>query len=134
MDIIYRSTKEELTPGNLKDLFSSVDYAVCLTPDELFRAVMASTHIVAAWDGPVPVGFIRSMDDCIYSATIDLLLVRPNYRRRGVARALLRHLLAEIEAIRYISVSPNESANNRLYTDFGFQVIDGAGLLQRENV
>ena len=134
MDIIYRSTKEELTPDKLKDLFSSVDYAACLTPDELFQAVMASTHIVAAWDGPVPVGFIRSMDDYIYSATIDLLLVRPSYRRRGIARKLLKHLLTEIGVIRYISVSPNESANNRLYTDFGFQVIDGAGLLQKENL
>ena len=133
MDILYSNSKKEFTPDTLKDLFTSVGYAAALTKDELFEALMASTHIVAAWDGPLPVGFIRSMDDTVYCANIDLLLVRPGYRKRGIATELIRRLLIDLRAIRCISVSPSESKNNRLYTPFGFAPIEGAGLLQKES-
>ena len=133
MDIVYSSSKEGFTPDNLKKLFTSVGYARRLTPEELFRAVMASTHVVAAWDGPLPVGFIRSMDDAVYCANIDLLLVTPRYQRRGIAKALIGRLLEDLSAVRYLSVSPSESKNNRLYTQYGFQAVEGAGLLQKEN-
>ena len=129
----YSNSKNDFTPDHLKSLFASVHYAEKLKPDELFEAILASTHVVAAWDGSLLVGFIRSMDDTIYCANIDLLLVRPDYQKRGIARELIRRLLLDIETIQCISVSPSESKNNRLYTGFGFQIVEGAGLLQKDN-
>lgn len=117
--------------ADLKSLFSSVGWAECLTEQELFDAIRVSSHSVVVYDADVLVGFIRSMDDGIYSASIDLLVVRPNYQHKGIGSELLRHLLSQIEHIRYISVSPNDKSTFRLYERFGFVEMTQGGYLQK---
>ena len=132
-EIIYRTDKM-IDPSLLKDLFNSVGWAQDLSADKLQFVIFNSSHAITAWDKHRLVGLIRSMDDNGYSANIDLLLVHKDYQGQGIATHMIEKLLDEIKHIQYISTSPNESKNFKLYTRFGFQIIADAGLLQKTNI
>ena len=118
----------------LRALFDSVGWAQMLTDAELQLAIDKSSHLVTAWDDTELVGLIRSMDDGIYSANIDLLLVHTDYQNKGIGTTLITKLLEQMSNIKCISTSPNESKNFGLYQRCGFKLVDGSGLLQLENV
>ena len=61
------------------------------------------------------------------------LYVAPQYRRSGIARALLQHVVGHARAAGAYRVSLQTEAGNtpalRLYTAAGFQAVDGLQLL-----
>ena len=77
-------------------------------------------------------GVVRSMDDGIWSANIDCLVVHRDYQRQGIAGAMLDALLRDISHIQYISVSPNASEMVPFYQRHGFLLVTDGRLLQRE--
>lgn len=118
---------------DLTELFHSVNWEVNTSPNILLKAMLNSTHVVTAWDGNKLVGIIRSMDDSVWSANIDCLVVHREYQNRGIGTKLIDELLSQIKHILYISVSPNEAKNIGFYLKFGFKTIDGSVLLQLYN-
>ena len=119
--------------AELKALFSSVGWADGLSDRQLLAAMQHSSHAVTARVDGVLAGIVRSMDDGIWSATIDCMVVHAAYQRQGIAGAMLRALLRELSGIRYVSVSPNSSDTVPLYLKNGFSRIEDGSLLQLEH-
>lgn len=126
------SPSEPYGAEELKALFSSVGWSDGLSADTLLAAMRNSSHAVTARMDGVLVGIVRSMDDGIWSANIDCMVVHAAYQRRGIAGAMLRALLHELSGIRYISVAPNDAGTVPLYLKNGFTLIEDGRLLQRE--
>ena len=128
-----RTNTEGLNIENTSSLFQSVAWGSSLTPENMLHAVMASDHIVTAWDGDTLIGLVRSLDDGVWSSNIDCMMVRRENQRKGVARAMITKLLEQLKDISYISVSPNEKYIIPLYTSVGFRLIENGSLLQIDN-
>lgn len=130
---IKYSKKKMIDSENVKRLFDSVGWGQGLTPDTLQCVLFRSSHAISAWDGKKLVGFIRSMDDDIYSANIDLLLVHKDYWNRGIATEMIRRLMLSLSHIQHISTSPKNKMDFSKFQHFGFEEVSGSGLLQRRN-
>ena len=128
--IRYKPRGTEYTAKELKELFSSVGWAQDITEKELYKAIKQSSHMVIHREKGKLVGLARSMDDGIYSANIDLVVVHHDYQGCGIAKRLIEDLKEQLHEIQYISVSPNESSNVFLYQKCGFTLVDDARLLQ----
>ena len=97
-----------ISKTELKALFESVGWAQGMTAEELYDAVKHFSHYIfeRADDGFL-IGFARSMDDGIYSANIDIVVVHSMYQGRDIAKRMILRLLKQLEKVKYISVSPN---------------------------
>lgn len=124
------STSKSLDSESLKDLFNSVGWDLDTPPEMLSLAMGNASHIVTAYDDSHLIGLIRSMDDGMWHANIDCLVVHKDYQRTGVGTQLLNELLKLLKDVSTISVSPNESKNFAFYEKFGFKQIEDGGLLQ----
>ena len=132
IDYILNS-HEKIEETQLFNLFNSVNWESANDVHRLQKAFQNSSHVISAWDGQNLVGIIRSMDDNVWSATIDCLVVHKDYQLKGVGSSLLSKLLNELQHISYISVSPNDSIYNAFYQKKGFKIISGSCLLQIKN-
>ena len=121
-----RNFKEEQIEG----LFKSVGQFSGGFPDKLKIALRNSSKVISAWDKGRLVGLIRGLDDGIWQATIDCLVVDPQYQGRGIASKLLRDLLCEYEGILYVSVVPDEKKNVTFYQNHGFEIMEEGTPLQ----
>lgn len=128
--MIILSNEKRFSEDDLADLFHSVGWEKDTSPSILFKAMQNSSHIVSAWDGKKLVGIIRSMDDFVWSANIDCLVVHKEYQNMGIGTSLVEELLKQIKHILCISVSPNEKENIGFYLRFGFKIIEDSRLLQ----
>lgn len=125
--------KLSIDAKELKDLFTSVGWATMLSEDELYKAITNSSHLATYYKDGKLVAIARSMDDGIYSANIDLVVVHRDYQGCGIAKQVVKSLLNELQHIKYINVSPNESKNISLYLECGFSIIEDGCVLQLEN-
>ena len=55
---------------------------------------LSKTENVGAWDGTKLVGSVRVLSDGYFFATIPDIFVHPEYRRRGIGRALMQRALS----------------------------------------
>ncbi|HEY0872971.1 MAG TPA: ribosomal protein S18-alanine N-acetyltransferase [Vicinamibacterales bacterium] len=89
---------------------------------EVMLSSPASRLYVVRADGPDIVGFCGcwSFDDELH---INTVAVRADWRRRGVAYALLKHVLADTGAVRAtLEVRRSNAAAIALYQKLGFRV------------
>ena len=119
--------------SQLKALFDSVGWEKDVPPDVLAKAMINATPrvLVAVHDNEI-VGLVRSMDDGVWSANIDCCVVKAGYQRKGIGTALVKALLKELGDIKYINVSPDESANALFYEKIGFRLVPDGRLLKIE--
>ncbi len=127
--IVYKEIKD-FPREQLAELFASVEWETPEDAPMLVRAFANSTRVISAWDGERLVGIIRSMDDDLWSANIDCLVVHRSYQRQGIGSALVKRLLERLSHVKYVSVSPSERENIGFYEKLGFTVIEGGALLQ----
>lgn len=127
--ITYREQKD-FTEAQLEALFLSVGWYSGKFPEKLRQAFSHSSRVLSAWDGDRLVGLIRGLDDGVWQATIDCLLVHPAYQGRHIASTLLRRLLAIYESFLYIDVVPDEKRNVGFYQKHGFHIMEEGTPLQ----
>ncbi len=113
------------TLHDLKELFSSVGWKSAEAPEMLQKAFISASHVVSAWNNETLVGIIHSMDDGIWCANIDCLVVHKKYQGRGISKLLLSELLKDLKNVRYINVCPDELISFYIYKPFGFKLIQG---------
>jgi [ribosomal protein S18]-alanine N-acetyltransferase len=77
---------------------------------------------VAIADGQTA-GYLVARTLCEGESEILDLAVAPEFRRRGVARALLQELLARPDHSFFLEVRASNSAAIKLYKSFGFQEV-----------
>lgn len=131
--MITYECKKEFEPQQMEELFLSVGWFSGRFPEKLVIAMRNSSKIISAWDGDVLVGLVRGLDDGGWQATIDCLLVRPDYQGQGIASALLQKLLTEYRDFLYVDVIPEEKKNVSFYEKHGFKVMKEGTPLQIVN-
>lgn len=127
--IVYKHIKD-YDATQLQELFMSVEWFSGNFPDKLQLALHNSSRVISAWDEDKLVGLIRGLDDGIWQATIDCLLVNPAYQRKGIASTLLKLLLKEYADFLYIDVVPDEHKNVAFYENHGFKIMSEGTPLQ----
>lgn len=117
--IEYRYTKD-FDEKQIEELFLSVSWPSGKFLNKLKMALHNSSKVISAWDGEKLIGLIRGLDDGIWQATIDCLLVNPEHQGIGIASTLLKRLLDDYKEFCYVDVVPDEKKNVEFYLKHGF--------------
>jgi GNAT superfamily N-acetyltransferase len=110
-----------IRPATPKD----VPALVGLAPTSAQRAQhiagwVAGGFVVVADDGGTPVGYGVMRDIFFMEPFIELVLVAPSARRRGVGRAIVRHFVAAAGPRVWISTNQSNLPMQALIADEGF--------------
>lgn len=88
------TTLDGVTPGQLQGFF--VDWPNPPSPDTFHRVLAGSYRVVLAVSGGQVIGFVQAVSDGVLTAYIPLLEVLPEWQGRGVGRALMTRMQAEL--------------------------------------
>ena len=88
------------------------------TPAALRRSFAASQHVAIAWDDDLVVGTARLLSDGVCNAYLVDVWTRSSHRRRGVASAMLRDLMAQVPGL-HIGLQTDDA--QPLYASLGFR-------------
>src|SRR5712691_5372667 len=91
MSIQFRQGDGALPPED----FLKLARRVCPREYDCSRvgSALACTINIGAWDGMILVGSVRVLSDGYLFSTVPELMVDPEYRRRGLGRALMARAL-----------------------------------------
>lgn len=94
--------------------------------DEINRRAFANSICVIALIDGQQVGFARASGDRTLFARISDVIVRPDYRGKGIGKALVQALLEHPELSTVTTWTLNTSDAHELYERFGFRrALDG---------
>ena len=124
------SQQKEFEEEQLRELFQSVGWQSGRRPDKLGAAFRGSSRVLSAWDGNRLVGLIRGLDDGVWQASIDCLLVHRDYQGQGVASTLVERMKEQYREFLYLSVVPDERKNVAFYRKHGFHVMTEGTAMQ----
>ena len=127
---IELTEEKRFSAKEAQDLVLSVGWISGQYPQRLHRALLNSSTVVTAWDGPRLAGLLRVLDDGGMLAYIHDVLVRPEYQGRGIASAMLERVKAKYADYPYLEVMPEESRNATFYEKHGFRRMGDAAALQ----
>ena len=89
--ITYKDT-HDFKAEELQDLFLSLEWSSGHFPDKLVIAMKHFETVYTAWDGDKLVGLVCAMDDSVMTAYIHYMLVRPEYQKMGIGKALIEKM------------------------------------------
>lgn len=114
----------------LISLYGSVGWtAYTDDPDALVRAVAASTFVVTARHDGELIGLARGLSDDVSIFYLQDLLVRPEWQRHGVGRALLLECLERFGHVRQkVLITDDEERQHRFYEAVGYREGGSLGL------
>jgi len=115
--------ESNLLLDDLLSLYDSVGWAAYTRdPAGLQTALRNSTYVVAAWRDGQLIGLARVLSDDISIVYIQDILVRPEFQRGGVGRALLAHLLERFAHVRsVVLLTDSDEKQLRFYASLGFK-------------
>ena len=88
------------------------------TAEALRRSFQQSQHVVFARDGDRVVGMARLLSDGVCNAYLVDVWTASVYRRRGIASAMIRHLLEQVPG-QHVGLQTDHDRD--LYTSLGFK-------------
>lgn len=96
--------------------------AFSVEPPEFLAALIAGSRWIAhaydpAADGQL-IGFARAISDGIATAYLSSVMVAPDYRRRGVGRALVQRIMQGRDAVKFVLHSQHDATP--FYAAIGF--------------
>lgn len=94
MPIEYSETRE-LRRDDMLALYQANEWSAAEKPDELHRALVGSHSLVTAWDNQRLIGLGNAISDGALVVYYPHLLVLPEYRGRGIGRAIVQRLAAK---------------------------------------
>lgn len=133
MNIIFKDTKD-FTQEQVEELFLSVHWLSGKYPQQLTKALKASSTVITAWDGEKLIGLIRALDDGGMVAFLHYLLVHPDYQGHGIAVRLLTMIKEKYKDYLYINLMPDEKKNITFYEKHGFKVLEEGAAMQIRNL
>jgi GNAT superfamily N-acetyltransferase len=118
-------TVPSVDPADLLDLYESVGWkAYTRDPKGLATAVANSTYIVEARVNGELVGLARGLSDDVSIFYLQDILVRPEWQRRGVGKALMLDCLERFRHVRsQVLLTDDLPAQHRFYEAMGYQDI-----------
>lgn len=115
----------DLDREELQSLFLSVEWSSGHYPDKLVEAMRHYATVCTAWDGDRLVGLASVMDDCVMTAYVHYLLVRPEYQHRGIGRRLVEMVKERYkDYLRIVLISYNAEVG--FYESCGFKKSEGS--------
>lgn len=133
MTQITYTDEKTFTQEDTERLFLSVGWVSSRYPQRLYKALMGSSCVLTAWDGPRLVGLVRVLDDGEMCAYMHYVLVDPEYHGHGIASTLVNMVKERYRDFLYIEVMPEESKNAAFYQRFGFRVMEDGVAMQIGN-
>ncbi len=114
---------ETVASAELADLYASVGWSVyAREPQALGTAVDNSSYVVTARVGGNLVGLARGLSDDISIFYLQDILVRPEYQRQGLGRAMLAKCLDHYGHVRQkVLLTDDDPAQHRFYESAGYQ-------------
>jgi GNAT superfamily N-acetyltransferase len=88
------------------------------TPAALRRSFAAAQHVAIAWDDDLVVGTARLLSDGVCNAYLVDVWTRSSHRRRGVATAMIRDLMARVPG-HHIALQTDDAQT--FYESLGFR-------------
>jgi len=79
---------------------------------------------LGVWDNDRLIGFARVLNDGVYRALIDDVVVDESYRRKGIGTQIMKHLLARLEHVEEVFLRTGEEMIP-FYERFGFAASSG---------
>ena len=107
MTIAYSTSIEHLDDADLSGFLGHWDFEP--PAGTLLQILSRSTEVVLARDveSSVLCGYITALSDKVACAYISALEVRPEYRRQGIATALLKQMVGRLDVFGvYLSCAP----------------------------
>ncbi|MDJ0496541.1 MAG: GNAT family N-acetyltransferase [Acidimicrobiia bacterium] len=116
-------TVESVATADLVELYESVEWgAYTQDPAALATAVSNSTYVVEARAGNELIGLARGLSDDSSIFYLQDILVRPDWQRRGVGRALLDRCLERFQHVRTkVLLTDDQPAQHNFYRASGFR-------------
>ena len=127
--MVTYSFERTFTQDQVQTLFASVGWVSAEYPSRLHKALMGSSAVVAAWEGPYLVVLARALDDGELVAYLHYVLVDPACQGRGIASGLIARMKERYRNYLYLEVMPEESKNAPFYERQGFTLMqDGSAM------
>jgi ribosomal protein S18 acetylase RimI-like enzyme len=115
---------DAVEPDEYRRLLRSVAWRLPDHPDATLRSALATTwNVTARTPAGTLVGLARVLDDGALYASVWDVIVRPEYQRQGLGRALMAEVLSHT-AGRYLVSLVSTAAGEPLYRQEGFQERD----------
>ena len=122
-----RTTLDGIMPAQLGGFFEG--WPTPPTPETLHHLLAGAPYLALAVEEGEVVGFVYAISDGVLCAYIPLLEVRAAWRGRGVASALMRSLLEQLDGLYMVDTACDEDLAP-FYERFGLR--RGTAMVRRD--
>lgn len=114
----------------IKALYEESGWTAYLADDEkLSRAIKNSLFTLGYMDDDELIAFIRCVGDAEHVILVQDLIVKKDYRRKGLAKKLMNEVFEKYKDVRWIQVNTDgeDEVANAFYKAIGMKEISEAG-------
>ena len=118
--------------SQIKALYEESGWSSYLGDDEkLKNAIKNSLFILGYMDEDELLGFVRCVGDAEHVVLVQDLIVKKNYRRKGLAKKLMDEVFEKYKNVRWIQVNTDgeDEVANAFYKAIGMKDISEAGVV-----
>lgn len=118
--------------SQIKALYEESGWSSYLGNDEkLKNAIKNSLLTLAYMDGGELLGFVRCVGDAEHVVLVQDLIVKKDYRRKGLAKKLMNEVFEKYKGVRWIQVNTDveDDVANAFYKAIGMKDISEAGVV-----
>lgn len=118
--------------SQIKALYEESGWSSYLGNDEkLKNAIKNSLLTLAYMDGGELLGFVRCVGDAEHVVLVQDLIVKKDYRRKGLAKKLMKEVFKKYKGVRWIQVNTDveDEVANAFYKAIGMKDISEAGVV-----
>ncbi len=123
---------DETYLDQIKALYEESGWSAYLADDEkLSRAIKNSLLTLAYMDEDELLGFVRCVGDAEHVVLVQDLIVKKDYRRKGLAKKLMKEVFEKYKDVRWIQVNTDgeDEVANAFYEAIGMKDISEAGVV-----
>jgi N-acetylglutamate synthase-like GNAT family acetyltransferase len=96
---------------------------------DLQRAIAGTDLVLTAWQGTVLVGCVRVLTDFVFRAVLCDVVVHPDYRQRGIGRALVEQVTNHPRLARVQKFTLLTTTARGFYEHLGWRRYPGVGMV-----
>lgn len=118
--------------SQIKALYEEAAWSAYLGDDEkLKNAIKNSLFVLGYMDGDELIAFVRCVGDAEHVVLVQDLIVKKDYRRKGLAKKLMKEVFKKYKGVRWIQVNTDveDEVANAFYRAIGMKDISEAGVV-----
>ncbi len=128
MDTEYREDRV-LPRGQVIDLYRANGWSAADKPDELMKALAGSDYVVSAWDGDILAALGNAITDGALIVYYPHLLVHPDYKRKGIGRAIMERMTKHYRHMHQQVVIAEDPDAASFYRTIGLKEMPGSSAM-----